>query len=118
MDIKEALDFLTENENNEIINKYHECLRVKNEFERINIPETKYFMSSKKYNYYIEQPYKSVEFINGKYEIITRGYNGIGKSNDEKLSINFCQSLCNRTEEYIKTSIKRHILVDNGEEKI
>ena len=116
MKLEEAIEIYNSLHNNESIRLYREAVSILLEEMNKRKPELKYFKSSNKYDYYIEQPYEEMSFgVNG-IEFRQHSYSGVGKAKNGKSTVNFCLSLCNYSEEKIMTIIEKYIIEDNKED--
>lgn len=102
--VKEYCKLLDEifNETNKIKEKHE-----KNGFE--------YYKSSNIRDYYIEKPYKDLDYSikKGGYYYRQRGYSYIGKKKDKSSTLYGCLSLCKYSLEEIKEMIDKSIKEDN-----
>lgn len=113
MKLDEAIEIYNSLCNNESIKLCNKAISVLLEEMGKRKPEQKYFKSSNKYDYYIEQPYEEMFFGTNGIEFRQHSYNGIGKGKIGNGTINFCLSLCNYSKEKIMTIIDNHIIEDN-----
>ena len=82
---------------------------------QLNDEELEYYKSSKKYDYYIEKPYKQMYFYDNKVKFKEYGYSARGEAKNGS-SIHFCLALCGYSKERIIETIENHIIQDNLEE--
>lgn len=113
MELKEAIEIYNSLHNNESIKLYNKAIPILLEEMDKRKPEQKYFKSSNKYDYYIEQPYEEMFFSENGIEFKQHYYNAIAKAKNGKSTLNHCLSLCKYSEEKIMTIIEKDIMEDN-----
>lgn len=107
---QEDLDLLNEIKDIPIIKQYCELITKISTFEIENKPEKYIYKSTEKYDYIIIKPYLKID-MNEKYKYYFRktGYDGVIKSNISPRKIYLCESLCNRSEDYIKERLDKNL---------
>ena len=122
---KKVLEELIERFGEDDVKKYYCGIEEQKTLHKVasysqkkNNAPLEYYKSSKKYDYYIELPYKSFEILaNGKHGLRQYGFGYCGKGVGEykNWSMNSCSSLRNFTKKEIKTMIDKRIKEDNEE---
>lgn len=99
MEIKEAIEIYNKYKNDEKIRRFEDARHIILEEMEKRKPEREFYMSTEKGDYYIEKPYKKLNFTENGIEEQQHMYNAILK---RKNSIcNFCLSLCRCSKEEI-----------------
>ena len=118
MNIEEAIKFVNEHQNDELIKKYESARSlVLKEYEdsREKRNNEIYYKSSKKYDYFLVPPHKELGVNEGKWCYEEIGWDANGHKLNGKRVLYFCLSLCKLTEEQIKLRVERAIKEDNEE---
>lgn len=113
MNIEEAIKIYNLYVNNEKIKKFEEARSTLLAEMEERKPELEYYKSSNLYDYYIENPYKSLEFSESKIVEVQRNYSCIAKGRKDASEIHFCMSLCKIGRDEIIRMIENHIKEDN-----
>ena len=109
MELKEAIEFYNLHRKDEIIEKYHESIRLINgEIDKFKVPNV-FYKSTRDYNYYIQLPCEEYVFTENGVELRKRGYDGMALNKKGNSGLRLCQALCNRSFEYIKESLDIYI---------
>lgn len=113
--VKEAIKIYNKMANRIDVRKFEKARSLILEEMHNQKPELEYYKSSKKYDYYIEKPYKQMYFYDNKVKFKEYGYSARGEAKNGS-SIHFCLALCGYSKERIIEIIENHIIQDNLEE--
>lgn len=106
---------LLELEKLDIVQEYIDVLHKVVHYQQEE-PTREYYKSSKKYDYYIVNPYEEFCLLrDGKYGFKKYSYDAIGKNKDKKSALYLGLGLCNLTKKEIIDRIDKRIQKDNAE---
>ena len=104
------LDLLNEIKDIPIIKQYCELIKKFSTFEIENKPKKYVYKSTEKYDYIVVKPYLRIDMnTENKYYFRKTGYDGEIKSKVSPRKIYLCESLCNKSEDYIKERLNKSL---------
>lgn len=107
---QEDLDLLNEIKDIPIIKQYCDFLSKLSRFEIENEPKKYVYKSTEKYDYIVVEPHLRIDMnAEHKYYFRKIGYDGEIKSKISSRKIYLCESLCNRSEDYIKERLDKSL---------